>query len=78
VEEMAQRAIEETGSGVIGGAAVMFSLFIIWKLVEEVLRYRGMKSSRKVNGTPCKWTTDDHDNIRSMKEAIERIENNLK
>ena len=89
MEEIAQKAVEETGSGHIGYAALVFALFIIWKLVEEILRYRGMKVSKKNNGNPhskaclfnekehemlCKWRADDHNWLQDIRDCMKSIQ----
>ena len=79
--DFAQKAMEGTGSGFIGGAAIMFSLYVVGKLVDEVFRYKGMRSNKEAkNGASGltedehKWLQDMRDDIRGIKESLKRIE----
>ena len=58
----------------IEGAGFLFALFIIWKLVEELLRYKGVKRYRKAtgdnpgHGNKCKLTSDHHHWFLEMRD----------
>lgn len=76
-------AIESMGQ--YTGGAVVLALFIIWKLVEEMIRFRGIKNYRKVAGhnpgPKCKWADEDHkwlleirDNTKNNNRVIGKLE----
>ena len=76
-------------SGIVdqfGGNIFIFALFIIWKLVEEIIRFKGIKRYRKTVGDNpghgmCKWSPDDHawlmsvrDNMKTNKKVWIKLE----
>jgi len=89
VDSIIQQTLQEGGPGDWTKVGILFSLFIIWKLIEELIRYRGMKSHKKFNGSmsykPCKWVEDDHkwlsenrDDIREIKQMIKNLTKEFK
>jgi len=82
VENIVQKVVEDSGSGNLFQVGIIFALFIIWKLVEEVLRYRGMKADKNRNpGNPghhCKWSPDDHKWLGEVRDCMREIHSIVK
>ncbi len=84
VETIIKKAVHDSGQGDTENLAILIAFFVIYKLVEEVLRYRGIKNSKEKMQGYCKWVLDDHewikeirDDIKSVKSSIKRIEKDL-
>ncbi len=75
---------EEVLKDATGGGVVVLILFVVWKIIEEVFRYRGTQIHKRAvesiqtsaPGTSCaagqkhecRWSTDDHGWLMELRD----------